>query len=57
MKTNKSKIRKYIYEHVPMNKFGDIQDIFNLCTYLCTDNHFTTGSTYIIDGGQTKAFS
>ena len=40
-----------------MNKFGDIQDIFNLCTYLCTDNHFTTGSTYIIDGGQTKAFS
>jgi len=53
---NKLKTKKYIYDNVPMNKFGNIQEIFKLCNYLSTDNCFSTGATYVLDGGQTRTF-
>ena len=56
LKKNKYKIKKYINENVPMNKFGSIEEIYELCKYLCAEKCFSTGSTYILDGGQTRTF-
>ncbi len=56
LKKSKPRIKKYIYDNVPMNKFGNIQEIFELCSYLCSDNCFSTGATYVLDGGQTRAY-
>ena len=56
LKKNKLKIKKYIQENVPLKKFGTIQEIFSLCKHLCYDQNFSTGATYILDGGQTRRF-
>lgn len=56
LKKNQIKINKYIYENVPLKKFGTINEVFNLCNYLSSDQSFSTGSTFILDGGQTKKF-
>ena len=56
IKKNKSKIKEYLNRNVPLKKFGNIDEIFYLCDYLCSEQNFSTGSTYILDGGQTKKF-
>lgn len=56
LKKNKLKIKKYIDENVPLKKFGSINEIFYLCNYLCSEQNFSTGSTFVLDGGQTKKF-
>ena len=40
-----------------MKKFGTIDDIFELCIFIENNkSQFASGSTYILDGGQTKNF-
>ena len=56
-KKNKNKTLKYIKSVVPMKKFGTIDDIFELCIFIENNkSQFASGSTYILDGGQTKTF-
>ena len=48
------KIIKYINQNVPMNKFGTINDITNLCLFLSSDeSKFLTGQIIAVDGGQS----
>ena len=57
IKKNKNKTLKYIKSVVPMKKFGTIDDIFELCIFIENNkSQFASGSTYILDGGQTKNF-
>lgn len=57
IKKNKNKTLKYIESVVPAKKFGTIDDIFELCFYIVNNkSQFASGSTYILDGAQTKNF-
>ena len=57
MKENKRKVKKLINDSVPMKRFGSIEEIFDLCLFLCSKKNFSTGATFILDGGQTKSFN
>ena len=55
--SNPRKTKKYINNFVPNKKFGKIEDINEICNFLINQkNNYTTGSTFIIDGGQTRKF-
>lgn len=56
IKKNRNKILSYLKYNVPLNKFGTIDEIYNLCNYLSSNQNFSTGATYILDGGQTRTF-
>lgn len=57
MKKNLKKTKKYIKQNVPINKFGSIDDIFEVCVMISQNKSgFITGSLFKIDGGQTKSF-
>ena len=48
---------KYLKENVPSNEFGNPEDIFNIIeVILKSKSKFFSGSTYVVDGGQTKKF-
>ncbi len=57
MKKNKRKVKQLINDSVPMKRFGSIEEIFDLCLFLCSKKNFSTGATFILDGGQTKSFN
>jgi enoyl-[acyl-carrier-protein] reductase (NADH) len=50
---NKKKILEYIKKEVPLNKFCDATEIFELCKYLTLKTNSVTGSNFIVDGGQS----
>ena len=57
LKENPRKIKKIIKDNVPLNKFGDPDDIANIVTFLLSEKaKFVTGSCIIADGGQTKRY-
>ena len=57
IKKNKKKTLEYINSVVPMKKFGDIDDIFELCSFIIKNkSQYTSGSTFILDGGKTKKY-
>lgn len=57
LKKNSKKTKNYIQENVPMNKFGNVENIFSMCRAISEDpSNFLTGSLFTIDGGQTKSF-
>ena len=50
-------MQKYIKQNVPINKFGSIDDIFEVCVMISHNKSgFITGALFKIDGGQTKSF-
>lgn len=54
---NNKLTKKYIKENVPINKFGKPKDIFDIIYMIVNSgSNFYTGSTYIVDGGQSKKF-
>lgn len=54
---NYLKTKKYIKDNVPMNNFASIDDIYGIFKMLLLQqSNFITGSTYIVDGGQTRKF-
>jgi len=57
LKDNVIKTTKYIKNNVPMNKFASMEDIFGVINFLLSqESNFITGSTYVVDGGQTRKF-
>ena len=56
MKSNLKKTKNYILRNVPINKFGLVDDIFEICKMLSENkSNFITGSLFRLDGGQTKS--
>jgi 3-oxoacyl-[acyl-carrier protein] reductase len=57
LKDNAIKTKKYVKNNVPMNKFASMEDIFGVINVLLSqESNFITGSTYVVDGGQTRKF-
>jgi len=56
LKANPDAVKSYIQSNVPMNRFGEIQDIANTALFICSEkSSFTTGSVFVVDGGQTHS--
>jgi 3-oxoacyl-[acyl-carrier protein] reductase len=54
LKNDPKKITKYIKDNVPMNMFGSVSDIANLCFFLSSnESNFITGQIIAVDGGQS----
>ncbi len=54
LKNDPKKINKYIKDNVPMNMFGSVSDIANLCFFLSSnESNFITGQIIAVDGGQS----
>ena len=54
LKTSPEMVKKLINENVPMNRFGTPNEVAAAAVFLCSEkSSFTTGSTLIVDGGQT----
>jgi len=53
LKEDKSKIKRYIQEKVPMRRFGKPEEIAEAILFLASSRaKFITGTSLIIDGGQ-----
>lgn len=51
---DKSAVNTMLSEQVPLGRFGLASEIAECCVYLSSDEaSFITGSTFVIDGGQT----
>lgn len=47
-------VKKILRDNVPLNKFGQLEDVANMCEFLVSDKStFITGANFIVDGGQT----
>ena len=58
-KSKRIKIKHLIIlnQWFPLKKFGSINDIYEMCEFIINNkSQFTSGSTYILDGAQTKNF-
>lgn len=54
MKKNKKATKDLIKKTVPLNKFGSVNDITSMVSYLVSKkSEFITGANFVIDGGQT----
>ena len=54
MKENPERVKRLIKSTVPMNRFGTLEEVSNAAIFLCSERaSFITGSTLVIDGGQT----
>jgi len=54
IKQNKGRVDSVIQETVPMNRFASPEEISDSIVFLCSDRaSFITGSTLVVDGGQT----
>ncbi len=57
LRENPILIKEMINAKVPLNKFGDPQDIANAVLFLSSDKaSFITGASLTVDGGQTISF-
>ncbi len=45
-----------LHTEVPQQRFGTPEEIASLAVYLCSpQSAFSTGSCYVMDGGQTRS--
>ena len=52
-----AQVEEYIQKEVPQQRFGAPEEIAALAAFLCSPlAGFATGSCYVMDGGQTRAF-
>ena len=55
LKTNPKEVKKMLKNEVAMNRLGTPEEIASLTTFLASScSSFTTGSIFVIDGGQIK---
>jgi len=46
--------KDYLVERIPMNRFGEVDDVANIVSFFVSDlNQYVTGQDIIIDGGYT----
>jgi len=46
--------KDYLVERIPMNRFGEVEDIANLVSFFVSDlNTYVTGQNIVVDGGYT----
>ena len=51
----REQVERMLETEVPQHRFGTPEEIASLAAYLCSSQAaFSTGSTYIMDGGQTR---
>ena len=54
---NEEKIIDFLEKEVILNRFGTPEEISNFVVFLLSAySSFSTGKTFIVDGGQTKGF-
>ena len=54
IKTDKNRVDAIISQTVPMNRFGTPEEMADAAVFLCSERaSFITGSTLVVDGGQT----
>ena len=52
----REQVERMLQTEVPQNRFGTPEEIASLAAYLCSPAAaFSTGSTYVMDGGQTRS--
>ncbi|MFZ4405375.1 MAG: SDR family NAD(P)-dependent oxidoreductase [Pseudobdellovibrionaceae bacterium] len=57
LKNNPKEVKKYLKSEVPACRFGSPEEIGYLVSFLSSNKAaFITGSTLVIDGGQTRTF-
>jgi 3-oxoacyl-[acyl-carrier protein] reductase len=57
IKENKSWVDDMLEKEVPLRRFGKPEEIGDAVIFLCSNRtSFITGSTLIVDGGQTRSF-
>jgi 3-oxoacyl-[acyl-carrier protein] reductase len=57
IKENKSIVDVMLENEVPLKRFGTPEEVADAVTFLCSDRaSFITGSTLVVDGGQTRSF-
>ncbi len=50
-------VEKYLMERMAIKRFGTVEEISELVTFLCSDlSSFCIGSCFLVDGGQGKVF-
>jgi len=56
-KTNPEHVQKYLSERMAIKRFGTLDEIGTVVTFLCSQHaSFCVGSTIVIDGGQGRCF-
>ena len=57
IKENKPIVDAMLKNEVPLKRFGTPEEVADAVTFLCSDRaSFITGSTLVVDGGQTRSF-
>lgn len=57
LKKNRDLVESYLNQEVPLKSFGSIEQIASIANWLASEKaDFTTGSVFVIDGGQTRTF-
>src|SRR3990167_3909640 len=50
-------VNAYIRNEVPQNRFGTVEEIADVVTFLSSERaSFVTGACWVVDGGQTRTF-
>jgi NAD(P)-dependent dehydrogenase (short-subunit alcohol dehydrogenase family) len=56
-KNNPEHVKKYLEERMAIKRFGTLDEIGTVATFLCSQHvSFCVGSSFLVDGGQGKCF-
>jgi NAD(P)-dependent dehydrogenase (short-subunit alcohol dehydrogenase family) len=56
-KNNPVHVKKYLDERMAIKRFGTLDEIGSVATFLCSEQvSFCVGSSFLVDGGQGKCF-
>jgi 3-oxoacyl-[acyl-carrier protein] reductase len=49
------KFKRFVKDHIPMNKMGKPEDVANVCVFLCSDYaNYLNGINILVDGGMSS---